>query len=277
MVNDEGTTDTGIFTLVTCRDADEELERYFLRSLETLLAAVPPDPTAGEVVRAISQLVELFRAHSAPPRKTIQGLWAELLLIARASEPTQLIDAWHATPNDLYDFSAQDQLLEVKSAQGRQRVHHFSLAQLTPPPGAAVVIASVLMDRAAGGASVQDLQDEILGRLAGDPARAMRIFTVVADLLGASWRFAATYRFDYEHAIASCAFYDVSLVPCVHGDLPSEVSDVHFKSDLDDIASLVASDMAYRGGLFQAARPVGHSPAAGRVRTLTTRTRARDV
>ena len=55
---------------------------------------------------------------------------------------------------DLYDFNEGNHRIEVKSAQGELRRHHFSLAQLLPPAGTTLAIVSVLVNRAGGGTSI---------------------------------------------------------------------------------------------------------------------------
>jgi hypothetical protein len=84
------------------------------------------------------------------PRKSVQGLWAELFLMARLRDPSALVAAWHSQLGDLYDFSAGSQRIEVKSAIGRIRRHHFTLEQVLPIPRTRVLIASVLVERGRG-------------------------------------------------------------------------------------------------------------------------------
>src|SRR4029078_3598315 len=97
---------------------------------------------------AIATIVELFRSLQAPPRKSVQGLWSELFLIAEARHPTLLLRAWHATPGDRYDFNLGTARLEVKSVAGAVRHHHFSLAQLSPTGGTTALVASLFIERA---------------------------------------------------------------------------------------------------------------------------------
>ena len=94
----------------------------------------------------MDRLIELFRAMTTPSRKSVQGLWAELFLIAQSRQPTILVDAWHMLPEDRYDFAMDDQRIEVKSFSGSLRQHHFSLEQLQPPEGVKTLIASMLVE-----------------------------------------------------------------------------------------------------------------------------------
>ena len=73
------------FSVVTCVDSDDLLEDRFFDSAETLLRSLGETPAIEELRRVIAGLIELFRLASQPPRGTIQGLWAELWIIARGA------------------------------------------------------------------------------------------------------------------------------------------------------------------------------------------------
>lgn len=117
------TTDTGEgrFTVIKCLSADPDLQGYFLRVIGSLVPAVGLAPSRSDVKREVDSLIELFRAMSEPARKSVQGLWAEVFLIANASDPATLAASWHAASEDRYDFNKSSQRIEVKSASGRIR------------------------------------------------------------------------------------------------------------------------------------------------------------
>ena len=95
----------------------------------------------------------------------VQGLWAELLLIAYSSDPELLIGAWHEDPDEVYDFALANERLEVKSARGAYRRHHFSSSQLPARAGIELTVASVLVQRVAGGATLWDLLQQLRARV----------------------------------------------------------------------------------------------------------------
>ena len=108
----------------------------------------------------MSRLIELFRAMSEPPRKSVQGLWAELFVISRSHHPSILIDAWHTMIEDQYDFAMGNQRIEIKSFSGDVRNHHFSLEQLHPPTGVIALVGSILVARSQAGESLHDLREK---------------------------------------------------------------------------------------------------------------------
>lgn len=247
----DGTVEEGQFVVVHCIDSDHLLESYFLRIAATLILALGPTPSQIEVSRAITNLIELFRAITEPPRKAIQGLWAEMFLIANAKNPAILIGAWHMTPRDLFDFSAESQRIEVKSGVGRLRQHHFRLEQLYPPEGTKVLVASLLVATASRGTSLADLIDRIRGYISSDPVLLVHVDRIVGLTLGENWHHAFEVRFDYELARDTLAFYEPSAIPSVPFNIPPEVHEVHFKSDLTNAATVNLSYFKSLGGLFE--------------------------
>lgn len=247
----DGTIEEGRFTAIHCNGKDRVLVSYFLRVVSSLLTSVLISPSSEEVSEAIDRLVELFRAMTELPRKSVQGLWAELYCMVASKEPGILVRAWHAAPTDRYDFCDGNQRVEVKSASGGIRQHHFGLEQLHPPEDTTVLVASLFVERAGGGTCVADLTDQLRTRIS-EPALVLHLDRVIALTLGENWRSAIDDRFDQQLAAHSLAFYDAFAIPSLEAKLPLGVSDVRFKSDLT--ACTVIDPVLYRsqGGLFKA-------------------------
>lgn len=243
-------------SVIRCCGEDALLHEYFLRALPPVLAGLPPTPTREQVVNAISGLIELFRKTSQAPRKAVQGLWAELLVIETAENPSTVLRGWHSEPEDRFDFAEGSQRLEVKTASGRVRAHRFSLEQLRPPADVVVVVASALIERSAGGQSIADLVDRIRTRV-NDPGLLVYLDSVIAQSLGSDWRAAQRERFDRQLAVESLRFFNAAAVPCVPAAIPTEVTDVHFRVDLTNHAPEPAASLRTLGRLFEAALPLG--------------------
>lgn len=241
-----GTSETGRFTLVRCIGGDRMLDEYFLRVIGVVIPLLGDSPSDRDVSTAIDRLVTLFRAMSGTPKKSVQGLWAELLLIARSSDPSRMVGAWHVLATDRYDFNQGVERLEVKSAAGPTRQHHFSLNQLLPIPGTRVLIASVLAERAGAGVSVGELVNEVRARLGDDVRLVLHTHDVVLETLGTGWRAALGERFDRQVAESSVSFYEPEAIPRVDERLAPGVSDVHFRVDLTGVPT--ADLTRYRGG-----------------------------
>lgn len=244
-----GAVEQGRFTVIRCSNADGPLRAYFLHTVGTVLLMLGTHPTRGEVARAVDSLVELFRAMSQPPRKSVQGVWAEMLLIACSREGTSLVQAWHALPEDRYDFNAGAERLEIKSVSGRVRRHHFALEQLQPPEGTRLLIVSLFVERAGAGTSLRELADEVGAQLS-DAELLLKIERVLAQTLGEGLRVALEARFDRQLAERSLAFYTPCAVPSVDVHLPTGVSEVRFQADLSSAMQAEVTERS--GGLFDA-------------------------
>jgi hypothetical protein len=248
-----GVTEEGRFTVVRCTGADPTLQSYFLRVAAAVLQSLGATPSRLSVSQAVNRLAELFHAMKEPPRKSLQGLWAELFLIARAHDPVTLARAWHTGPEELFDFSLGSQRIEVKSARGRARRHYFTLEQLQPPVGAKLMIASMLIEPSEAGVSLLELLERTRLRLADKADLVLRIESVVVLTLGESWRRAASARFDLDLAEKSLAFYDPEGIPKINPAVPPGVSDVRFKSDLTGVQPYEVASLRTARGIFRAA------------------------
>lgn len=254
--HEDGSSKEAIFTLIRCREPDRILTGYFLRVIESMVPLLGANPSEAHVRELVGHLAELFRALQMPPRKTVQGLWAELFVIAEAASAEELVAAWHISPSEPFDFSHLSQRIEVKSTAGPVRQHHFSLQQVSPPAGTRAIVVSLLVERAGGGVSVAGLATRIRSRLGASADLMLRAEQVVAASLGQDWRVGLQESFDSERAAESLAFFWEESVPCVSRDLPRGVTDVRFCSDLTNVVPIDSRDLHEAGGIFRAALPV---------------------
>jgi hypothetical protein len=260
ITNSSGVTDEGAFTIVRCTESDDELTHYFLRAFDPILRSLGSNPTAPAISRAVNSLAELFRALTQAPSKPVSGLWAELLVIRQASDPVALLQAWHMSPEDKFDFNAGAQRVEVKSTSQRIRVHNFSLEQLVPPTGCRVIVVSLFVEKAGGGMSVENLLDEIRELVRTRPDLQERLDRVVASTLGSALRQGLTERFDLDLARESMLWFDGGAVPIIPTPLPWGISDVHFRADLSQCSPISRQTVGAEGGVFAAL--VGNVPVS---------------
>ncbi len=244
----------GTFTIIKCASADTSLFPHFLRILSPIIETLGAEPTAAAIRRAISGLVDLFQSLTAPAKKSVQGLWAELLLMRRASDPRMLISAWHGLPYEHVDFLSGRQRLEVKSSSNRLRAHYFSLVQLRPPANSRLVVASLFVESVGGGLSLRRLFDETRSLISG-PALLMEFDAAFYSTLGAGWNEAMEECFDQELASQSLLFFDSTDIPKIEEPISPAVSDIHFVSDMSSTSPLTPEILRSAGGLFAAVVP----------------------
>ena len=245
----------GAFTVLRCLSPDPGIQGHFLRVGAPFLACLGPNPAPSQVSRFLDTVVELFRALSEPPRKSVQGLWAELYLIMRARDCRGMMKAWHTSPNERYDFSAGSQRIEVKCAVGRARMHHFALQQLSPPAMTVLLVVSVCTERSGGGTSLRDLLNTLRARLSEEPDLLLRLESVVGATLGNGLVQAMDEAYDRQMADQSIRFFEVSSIPKPSGTIPNEVSDVRFVADLTRVEPVDLALFTSARGLFEAALP----------------------
>ena len=264
-----GSFEEGRFTVVRCTGVDKALHTYFLRSIGAIVVSLGTTPSRQDVAHAIKNLTILFRAMTEKPRKSVQGLWAELFLIARAYDAATMITAWHMTPEDRYDFSFENQRIEVKSTSARVRQHYFSLEQLCPPTDTALLIASLFVEYAGAGTSIMELAEQIRTRISDNHNLLLHVDQIISLTLGENWRDALEARFDRELAEESLTFFDASSIPTVSRNLPPGISEVRFKSDLTACPPATIQNFRALGGLFQA--------ALSRMASTSSRGKRRDI
>lgn len=243
------------FTILRCSSSNPRLFRHFLTVVAPIVVALGPAPSPRALRDSVNGLVDLFQALGAPARRTIQGLWSELLLICQSADPPFMASAWHRDPRDRFDFGQDSERLEVKSATSRRREHYFSLEQLDPAPGARVVVASVVTERIGGGTTLRALYEEARSFLATDASLLARLDSVVFQSLGESWEDALEEPFDRGLAASSLAFFAAENIPRVINPAPASLADVRFRADLGSVGQLSMEELQALGGLFRRAAP----------------------
>jgi len=120
------------YSVIIFKNNEETLQNYFLGIAQSLLNSLSRKPTQKEVFETFNNFIEVFRSLTETPTKTIQGLWAELILIEQSKNPETLINYWHNIPEEKFDFNADSEKIEVKSSSNLERIHVFSAEQLNP-------------------------------------------------------------------------------------------------------------------------------------------------
>lgn len=242
--------ESGVYTIISCLSDSRIMHSIFVELIGVLLPGVSPNPSTDEISTLITNIVKLFRSLSMPPKKSIQGLWSELFLISQSKKPISLIRAWHRNPDDRYDFCIDNEYIEVKSTASATREHHFSLEQLTPPDGTTVVIASMMIEKDQAGSSIWDLLTRLRKKISREPDLALQLEEVVNRTLGTNWKFALEDRFDERNAKRSLAYYSVKDIPCIDSEIPAEVRNVRFVSDISAVPPLLTTKVFSNKSLF---------------------------
>jgi hypothetical protein len=163
----------------------------------------------------------------------LKGLWGELFLILQAKSCDILLKYWHVDPDEKYDFSFGELHVEVKVSEFTPRVHEFALEQLRPSSEASVFIASLLLQKSAGGLGMLDLLTEIAKRTK-DQRLVAKAWRNVAAALGQELTESLDVKFDPQFARASLRLVRAEQVPCIAVPLPSGVVGARVRVSMDD-------------------------------------------
>ena len=227
-----GKEKTETLTAIVCTTDDEIVRGYFAHVCELILHIVGASPSLQEIVEAVRRLVDLFQRLSAPARRSVIGLFGELYVIYSANSPKEAVEAWRSSTDDRFDFSVDDVRMEVKASSTRQRVHNFSLEQCIPPQNTDGVLISLFVEASGGGMSLLDLIERVEEQLGGDADLLLKVQETVAEGIGETASAALSMRFDESLAKSSLNVYELESIPAVREQLPPEVSQVKFRSDL---------------------------------------------
>lgn len=238
LIDDAGNSEDDIFCIITLRSLDAPLQSYFVEIFTMMLHKLQTVPSNRELSVEVENLIAIFDALTNPPKKKIQGLWAELLVIDQSTRPEILINAWHSAPSAKYDFTLGRDKIEVKSTSSEERIHKFSLDQLNPSPNSRLLIASTVVresGQATDGLSVRDLYERIRERVSAVDSQ-LRLYTIIAETIGSDIAKLESVFYDYTTAVDFLEFYDYHDIPSIaKDDVPSLVSEVRFSSNLNGL------------------------------------------
>ncbi|ARV14964.1 PD-(D/E)XK motif protein [Polaribacter sp. SA4-12] len=229
----------GVYTIIALKTSSVDLQEYFLNIIYLLVLKLPEVTKLKELKVEIENLISLFNRFTKLPIKTIQGLWSELLVIEQSKNPEYLINSWHVSPSDKFDFNDGIDKIEVKSTSKSKRIHTFSLEQLNPNNNSKLIIASLFTVETGMGKTIFDLLELIAEKIYNKEI-IIKINQIILNTLGCDFEKSFDKYFDYHMAIDSLAFYDSKLVPKIDNLLiGSEISRVHFDSDLSKIKQVI--------------------------------------
>jgi hypothetical protein len=231
-----------IYTIVLLKTLNIDLQQYFTDVFSIILQQLKPIPSERDLYREVRKVIDLFSSIAKPPVKSIQGLWAELLVIEKAINPEYLINAWHISPSDKFDFNDGKDKLEVKSTSKSKRIHRFSIEQLNNNPGSDLLIASTFVIETGSGKSILNLRDDIVSMISNINVQ-LRLNEIIYKTMGNEYEKLGEIFFDYQLASDSLSFFEVTDIPRIHIDtIPFQVTNVTFDSDLSSIPTILEKE-----------------------------------
>ena len=237
-----GVETQGTFSIIQLNSLNPDFQKYFLEVVYLLLCRLDDKPTVNILKAEVSKLLSLFSSVKSISKEVVRGLWAELILIKQSSNPSYLIRSWHVVPEDKFDFNDGIDKVEVKSTNGSKREHTFALEQLNPNKEARLLIASMFVSQTGVGKTIFDLLDEISSPIS-DVDVLFKLREETTHIIGSHIEEVSHMFFDENMSLDSLQFFDYISIPSISiGTIPSEVSGVHFRSDLSDVSPIVSLD-----------------------------------
>lgn len=230
-----------VYTVITLNQSDCDFQNYFLEVVYLILQKIPKKADGVLIKKEIDKILQLFSYTSLPAAKSVQGLWAELLVIEQSESPEYLIKSWHNQANSRFDFNDGKDKLEVKSTSLAKRVHDFSLDQLKPNENSKLIIASVFALETTSGKNINDLRKMIFEKVSNIESQSL-MDSIVFKVLGNEISKSLDFYFDYQLAVDELKFFDSGSIPKIE-NIPAEISNVKFSCDLSNIKSLSKNEL----------------------------------
>ena len=243
----------GVYTIISLKTYSIDLQAYFLEVIFLVINKLSALPNLKELKIEVEKLTNLFNKFSNAPTKTTQGLWAELLVIEQSSNPDYLIQSWHNSEQDKFDFNDGVDKAEVKSTAKSRRIHNFAIEQLHTNKNSNLVIISVFAVQTGLGTNIFDLIG-LIEKKVKDASLSFRINEIVAQTLGNELEKAFGIFYDYQLAKDTIQYYASESVPRINSkNIPREVLNIKFDSDLTDILPLqnMKTKSTLHNSLFQ--------------------------
>ncbi|MBS1636474.1 MAG: PD-(D/E)XK motif protein [Bacteroidetes bacterium] len=250
-ITESGNETTNKFTVITFTSNERGLQEYFLKISETFIKTLNTKANSQQIIDALIRFVEVFRALNELPTKTVQGLWSELFFIYNSKNPEVLLNYWHNLPEEKFDFNFGVEKIEVKSSASMERIHIFASEQLNPLEDQQVLIVSLFVRPSNTGISIENLVDFISNKVK-DPDLIQKLNSIVGRTLGSTLEQSIGLKYDLQIAKESCKLYrhqDIKKIEKV--DIPDEVHEVKYKSDLTHVSSIDITTLTNKQILFQ--------------------------
>lgn len=223
------------YTIIQLNSNNIDFQKYFLEVMCLIFEKLPSKPTVEQLKKEVSKLISMFTGNPTISKEVVKGLWAELFIIERAKDTEYLIDAWHVSPEDKYDFNDGVDKIEVKATSNVERVHHFAIEQLNPNKESQLLIASCIVISTGIGESIFDLVDKISKKITNIDL-VLKLKEIVMKTIGGHFNEVRNLKFDYSFAKDNLKWFDYKTIPAIKlSSIPESVTNVHFASCLKNI------------------------------------------
>lgn len=187
--------------------------------------------SSSELYTLITSLEEYFRMTPDPNRNTIQiGVFGELLTLYYFEQVgySEILKKYHSNFFSKHDIEISSSIrLEVKSAVGDKRIHHFKHDQLCRTD-VLVLVSSILLEPAQEGLTLYDLFVRILN-MTMDPEKRFALQKLMVKC-GVS-KDDKGLSFSEEYALSKIRILSAKSLPHIDDEAPNGVSAIEYDVD----------------------------------------------
>lgn len=253
IIESDGSKEEVYCSIIYCDTNEKDIVELFFETFKPMLKKLKFPINPFELNDLSENLIKLFRSLKNLPRKSTQGLWAELFLIYRSKSKEELISRWHKEIKDKYDFKKEKNFIEVKSTTSTERKHVFSLEQVNMKDYETVLIASFMLEMDEDGMSIEMLEKEIKKELEHRPDLVEELIYQIRSTLGSAWQSGRKQSFCEFSAEDKLKFFDLNDIPKLDQELKKirGVSQIKFTSNLDYCSEIKFSKYKKKSNLFK--------------------------
>lgn len=201
------------------------------------------NPSYSSLVDYLHSFKNLFIKFNQKPSKSEVGLFGELLIINESKNPDKLVEGWHITGKEIFDFTLNSNQLEIKTTTLNSRIHkikhsqHKRLREMSNG-----FISSIMLMESDNGINVSKVAEEIRKKLDHE---ATQLFNQkLASCVGDSFEDYNT-DFNYKYSLDSIKFYKaIELQSLNDKDIPENIADIKYSLNLEASDEISTDDLA---------------------------------
>ena len=200
-----------LYTILECLSDNQEIQKMFLDVSNLIISKIGVTTSNNEIIEYIKLLKKLVEIRKNKSFRDVQGLWAELFVIAEYDNSENILKAWQSTGTERWDFYDSSTAIEVKSTQKTPIIHHFTHEQLYSKNDNIYVISLKLL-RSENGLSCNDLISKIK-QIVNDDQLKFKLDTI-STLMKIPNQL-DEIRFDLKYAKENISIYNANDIPRV--------------------------------------------------------------
>ena len=233
------------FSVITLKTQNQTFQEYFIRVFIDLLSGDILD--IESLYDRVLNLFNLFTVNKIVSKQTIQGLFAELLMILASDDKEFFIKAWHVDKSSLYDFSLNTRsYLEVKSTKRTDRIHKFSNQQIQFLKKQDSCVVSVMVQESDLGANIIEVSDRIRNQLSTISSK-LKLDKLILETINNSLDIVEDTKFELQYSIDSIKVFNSSIVPYIEKkNIPIEISNLKYDVNFEKLESLASNAISFK-------------------------------